>query len=511
MFPNAKLTTTKEIQQLTTEDPSYSIIVIPHNISSLWVDEFTEAEILMHYEPEIEKLRQGPKLRKTMDLKLILLQTPLQANTEMAIEQLTKATKQAQLELIITTILKNHPIPKELEEKIKNEAMEIIVTEEAQNLIAIIKKTQLQNVIMGLENEILLCEQENIKQAKTLFEKVKSQTSRIQEIISPEFKNHEDTHINAPTPIYQNSLNRSMNSNYQESLFSVNDIPDKTIDNFHQLQEQNQNTTKLQAIKMPRFDPSDIETSLTQLEILSNNIPTQQHGQLIITFLASASKLGLLSNANERQRADVEQLTTMIRKELGLNSKSALSKNLSNIEQTQNENFFQLKQRITTTYKRLHEKQTLSSADQAIIVQIFVKSLKNDKIKRQLQLEDITFENVLRRANTVKQVVEQTQTSNPEDQHLIESLYAMMTSTKCNDCGLSHNTSDCLASTKLLSKWRKTNGTSKDQGYNNFTNINNSANRDTNHNNQRQQQPRLKPNTTAQLQPTPTKPTTPQH
>jgi hypothetical protein len=79
MFQNAKLSTTKKIQQLTAEDPSYAIIVIPHNISSLWIDKLSEAEILLHYEPEIEKLRQGPKLRKTL---MIINQKIFQDMTE---------------------------------------------------------------------------------------------------------------------------------------------------------------------------------------------------------------------------------------------------------------------------------------------------------------------------------------------------------------------------------------------------------------------------------------------
>jgi hypothetical protein len=65
--------------------------------------------------------------------------------------------------------------------------------------------------------------------------------------------------------------------------------------------------TKLQPIRIPKFDDTDIEGSLLQLEQLSQHIPTSQHAQLIVTFLAASSKLELLGDATEQQRTDVRE------------------------------------------------------------------------------------------------------------------------------------------------------------------------------------------------------------
>ena len=122
------------------------------------------------------------------------------------------------------------------------------------------------------------------------------------------------------------------------------------------------------------------------------------------------------------------------------------------------------------THKKLHEKENLSSADEHILIEIFTSALIDEKIKQKLQLEDVNFNNILKRANLIKQVMENTRTPNHEDSHLIESIYQMMINQKkCNNCGLNHDTSKCLASPKLLSKWRKAAGNSRDMKYNDFS------------------------------------------
>ena len=52
--------------------------------------------------------------------------------------------------------------------------------------------------------------------------------------------------------------------------------------------------TKLQPIRIPKFDENNIEGSLHQLELLAKQLPKSQHAQLIVTFLAASSKLDLL-------------------------------------------------------------------------------------------------------------------------------------------------------------------------------------------------------------------------
>ena len=78
----------------------------------------------------------------------------------------------------------------------------------------------------------------------------------------------------------------------------------------------------------------------------------------------------------------------------------------------------------------MHDKQNFSSADEHILIEIFTSALQEEKIKQQLQLEDVKFQNVLKRANLIKQVMEHTKTPDHEDAHLIESIYQMMISQK---------------------------------------------------------------------------------
>ena len=51
--------------------------------------------------------------------------------------------------------------------------------------------------------------------------------------------------------------------------------------------------TKLQPIRIPKFDENNIEGSLHQLELLSKQLPRSQHAQLIVPFLAASSKARL--------------------------------------------------------------------------------------------------------------------------------------------------------------------------------------------------------------------------
>ena len=118
----------------------------------------------------------------------------------------------------------------------------------------------------------------------------------------------------------------------------------------------------------------------------------------------------------------------------------------------------------------MHDKQQLSGADEAIIVEIYIKALRNQGVRRQLRLEDISLDNLLQRSNLIRQVEETSDRTNHESGHLIESIYNMMIQTKkCGNCGLSHETTDCLASSKLQAKWRKQTGTCRDMKYNDFS------------------------------------------
>ena len=138
--------------------------------------------------------------------------------------------------------------------------------------------------------------------------------------------------------------------------------------------------------------------------------------------------------------------------------------------QEHSETFLELKSRIVNTYKRLHEKEHLSGADEAIIVEVYIKALRNQGVRKQLRLEDISLENLLQRSNLIRQVEETSERTNHESGHLIESIYNMMVQTKkCENCGLSHETSDCLASPKLQAKWRKQTGTGRDMKFNDFS------------------------------------------
>ena len=72
--------------------------------------------------------------------------------------------------------------------------------------------------------------------------------------------------------------------------------------------------------------------------------------------------------------------------------------------QEHSETFLELKSRIVNTYKRLHEKEHLSGADEAIIVEVYIKALRNQGVRKQLRLEDISLENLLQRSNLIRQV-----------------------------------------------------------------------------------------------------------
>ena len=486
------LVTPLDVDTLLQNNSPIEIVLIPELGMIGWMEQKVEEEILLHYQRNLRLFVNSP------DVPMILLKVGLPTKLEEAVKQLNQVKKSAQLELILKTLLDDEKIDQDYITNIRKIKTEEKITEEARLILDMIAVGQLQKFLMHIKNQILLQQREEDKanyKKKQQKSNLQMQILGIKDTLKKKYNSREK---NKPSnTAFDNIQVENPQTQQQEVQFS--DLPniestrilpeseiseDLTENNeFNCINTQNtQNEyhtanegvtskhTRLQPIRTPKFDDSDVESSLVQLELLANQLPQSQHPQLIITFLAASSKLELLGGASEQQRTDVKEFTKMIREELGLSSKAQLSRKLNNIMQEHGETFLELKTRIENTYKRLHEKQKLSSADEHILVEIFISALKNEKIKNQLQLDDVNFQNVLKRANLVKQIVESTKTPSHEDSHLLESIYQMMIQQKkCDNCGNNHETSDCLASPKLLSKWRKVTGTSKDMKYNDFS------------------------------------------
>ena len=488
MLPHALTCNDEELQSILDRKANISIILIPNITGSAWMEELTPLQILESYDETIqENVAFG-------DIRVVLLKAKLPKVLQDTVAQLKQATEETHLEKIISVLLTQNAVSQEVIEKLQLRNLETEVSDVANTLIDQIMKIQLMKFLMSIENEILMIARDEEKKAsifpktpRKLLEKFRSPIKRFQEALLPKPKQkveiQEDSLINynlEPKPEAQNVALEStrLHFNQLSELSASTGEDDEYVTGIEET--FNTMTTKLQPIRTPKFDPEDIEGSLTQLELLATQIPSKQHGQLIITFLAAANKLELLGNTSQKQKTSVKEFTSMVRDELGLSSKSQLSKVLNNMEQGVGESFRELKSRIINTYFKLHEKEVLSKSDQYICVEIFVRAIRNEKVKRQLLLEDNDLETVLKRANLINQVETQLESKNSENSHLIESIYNMMTE-KCNNCGLNHGTSDCLASTKLQSKWKKATGTSRDMKYNDFSNKQKSFNANDSH------------------------------
>ena len=478
----AEMCSTNELQE-AQKNGQVEVILVPTKPSLKWMEELQPKEIIATYEEEIERIIE------IGGIEIKLLQVDLSKKMEIAIMQLQQATTKSHLEMIIQTLLNDTDIPTGAVEKLRGEKYDIKVPEEATTLIRAIQRTELIKHLMAVENQTLMLEMEKLKkrqqqQPKGFMDKLKSPMQRFQKVLgsaSPKPKRFMDDTlidygvVNTKLDIKPHESTRMFENN--ASLISENqsEVEDTRNDNDYVtgIEESFCNIqTKLQAIKTPRFDANDVEGSLTQLEILANQLAPNQHGQLIITFLAAANKLELLGNTTQLQKTNVKEFTSMVRNELGLSSKKQLSKKLNNMQQIVGESFLELKSRIINCYRRLHDRVTLSKSDKAIIAEIFIEAINSEHVKRQLRLEDNDLEMILRRANLIKQVEAQNQTQSTEQNHLIDSIYSLLmkNENKCTTCGLSHPTSDCLASAKLQSKYKKATGTGRDMKFNDFSN-----------------------------------------
>ena len=489
------------------------IVVIPDPSHTQWLENNSQSEIMEKYKMDIRVYIRD------MAIPVKLLQVPLPSNLDIAVQQLQLTTKKEQLNLIVATLLRDDKITQDYVQALRETTTDVKVNEEVKTILEIISITQLQRFLMSLENFILTEEMEVLKnqKPKAFFSKPKisSIADRALQYISPKIREppSDQNILIQPSRHRANSVQYDQNENFEStrneeqravgiphaqvgSIFS-DDLTENTrmrnthaVTQIRQLEEQGgeerENSefftalgdrsrrtaalTKLQPIRIPKFDENNIEGSLHQLELLAKQLPKSQHAQLIVTFLAASSKLDLLSNATEQQKHDVKDFIQMLRSELGLSSKSQLSKKLSDMTQEHSESFLELKSRIINTYKRLHEKDSLSGADEAIIVEIYIKALRNERVRKQLRLEDISLKSLLQRSNLIRQVEETSEMTSHENGHLIESIYNMMIQNKsCETCGLSHDTTDCLASPKLQAKWRKQTGTSRDMKFNDFS------------------------------------------
>ena len=427
------------MESLLQNGNTIEVVLIPELEMIGWMEQKVEQEILLHYQNELRMYVNS------QEVPMILLKVGLPEKLEDAVIKLGKVTESAQLESILNTLLEDAKIDQDYITNIRNIKNESKVTEEAKIILDLIAIGQLQKFLMHTENQILLHQMEVERKRKQAKSNIQNQLLGIRDYLRPKYKPVKNQPLvtalnNSQTEQTDDQLEELQNiestrmfpaSAFSEDLTERNEFNQlkelPTLNEYHTANEGvNTNHTRLQPIRTPKFDDSDVESSLVQLELLANQLPQSQHSQLIITFLAASSKLELLGGASAQQRTNVEEFTKMIREELGLSSKAQLSKKLNNIMQEHGETFLELKTRIENTYKRLHEKQTLSSADQHILVEIFTSALKDEKIKNQLQLDDVNFQNVLKRANLVKQIVENTKTTNHEDSHLIESIYQMM-------------------------------------------------------------------------------------
>ena len=481
MIPEGQLMNTIDIQTQLDEGRNIEVVLIPSITAETWSSDKLSGEIVEQFKKQV-KDTTGHE-----NIPTVLLKTAMSSKKMAAIEQLATATQRAQLEMIIETLLDQENIPDDLVQRFSIACLDIKVPEEAKILIDLISTSELTKYLLSINNEILLCERDNTankqQTSRGILSKIAAPLAKIQEVIyktpKQKQKTMDDSLINYRINFSDHQENEDDDEEQLESTRCQRNAAQSLLSD--DLTEHNthfvtgieesfaNNHTKLQAIKTPRFDPQDIEGSLTQLELLAAQLPEKQHGQLIVMFLAAASKLELLGNTTGTQKTNVKAFTSMVRNELGLSSKSQLSKTLNNTQQNIGETFLELKARIMNNYRRLHEKEILTKSDNAIILEIFIKAIRNERVKKQLRLEENTLQTILRRANIIKQIEEQNQVQSHENDHLIESIYSMLASKKCENCGLNHQTSDCLASAKLQSKHKKATGTSRDQKFNDFS------------------------------------------
>ena len=245
-----------------------------------------------------------------------------------------------------------------------------------------------------------------------------------------------------------------------------------------------QASRRLPNLKIPRFDLADPIQSIRSFAILSSNMGSVNPTDLILHFLNG--RLELLSSATTEDKSSVPKFVKFLSDKLGLSNPRILSQYLRDSRQQSGESFLAFMSRVETIYRTLNqieETALLSETDKPQIITYFIGGLLDPEIRRQLLLEDVSYADVLKRANTVKLALARN-----SETGIINSVQE--TTVQCDHCGLHHATDNCLASAKIKAKFRVKTGTAQDQGYNNFrkeyrtiTNNNNSNGHNNNYNN----------------------------
>jgi hypothetical protein len=341
-----------------------------------------EGEILMDYQKELRQV-----LRST-EIPMVLLKVGLPERLEIAVKLLSQATESSQLQFIVQTLLDDQKIDQEYIDNLKTLETETKITQEARVIFDLIAVGQLQKFLMHMQNIFLFKQMETEKvQKKNLLKKVlsqpviKNQITGLKNYLSKKYdpqannlaevdeisNNHQQMQQQLQTMHNMESTRMNPDSLYSDDRTEANEFHTMTE---HQTQQEyhTANETamelntiaRLQPIRAPKFDEGDVETSLIQLELLAKQLPVSQQSQLIVTFLAASSKLELLAGATPVQRTNVVEFAKMIREELGLSSKSQLSKKLNSMKQSHGETFIELKARIENTYKKLRYSHQLS-------------------------------------------------------------------------------------------------------------------------------------------------------
>lgn len=214
-------------------------------------------------------------------------------------------------------------------------------------------------------------------------------------------------------------------------------------------------------LPVPKIDLSDVERSLTRLEVFLAARPAISWTETLIRFMQG--HLELLQSTEISTIRTFQDLKDWLQANIGFDSSNRKMEKFKNIKQTVGESYGTLWLRIKAGYANCFPHRN-SAEDYAFQKSQFFDALLEADVAHQLRLEDPPASNLINRAQAIKSALDRRQQTELNNINIQSPPAREDVNAKCPQCGGPHRERECEASDKQKSAWRRKCGTGKHWG-----------------------------------------------
>ena len=257
-------------------------------------------------------------------------------------------------------------------------------------------------------------------------------------------------------------VNNTGTRNWDKNFDELGDVPQQTNNQLGQRTNMTGNydphhfgsgSMRLEIPQLDTSSPEKLELFLDCFTSITQFFPPDDIKKLILNTLIKNHQMELIPFLTDEILSSVDQFAEFLRQSYS-SDEVVLRRQFDQIVQTDQDalRYFRLIFRSYYTSKKKvppkDYKQIISETERADIAYKFISSLKDNRLREKLFLEDIKFSELPKKAAKFEEILKR---SNPENK-----IFNVIAKVECELCGSkSHDSESCLASDKNKRQYRK--------------------------------------------------------